>query len=83
MPGNSISIGQMDMYVRMYDDLRRGADDNPTIGLILCAQKDETMAKYSVLAGSEQLFASRYRLFLPSEEELVELLHTDRLKLGE
>lgn len=63
-------IGQMDMYVRMYDELRRGPDDQPTVGLILCAQKDEAVVRYSVLQGSEQMFASRYRLVLPSEEEL-------------
>jgi predicted nuclease of restriction endonuclease-like (RecB) superfamily len=63
-------IGQMDMYVRMFDDLQRGDDDNPTIGIILCAGKDETVVRYSVLKDSEQLFASKYRLVLPSEEEL-------------
>lgn len=63
-------IGQMDMYVRMFDDLKRGADDNPTLGIILCADKDETLVRYSVLRESQQLFASKYRLVLPSEEEL-------------
>ena len=63
-------IGQMDMYVRMFDDLKRGSDDNPTLGIILCADKDETMVRYSVLSESRQLFASKYRLVLPSEEEL-------------
>lgn len=63
-------VGQMDMYVRMYDELRRGPDDNPTVGIILCAQKDDAVVRYSVLHGNEQLFASRYRLVLPSEEEL-------------
>ncbi len=63
-------IGQMDMYVRMYDDLKRGPDDNPTVGIILCAQKDASVVRYSVLHGSEQLFASKYKLVLPSEEEL-------------
>jgi len=63
-------IGQMDMYVRMFDDLKRGTDDNPTIGLILCRDKDETIARYSVLKESEQLFASKYRLVLPTEAEL-------------
>jgi hypothetical protein len=60
----------MDMYVRMFDDLKRGEGDNPTIGLILCADKDEAIVKYSVLQESEQLFASKYRLVLPTEEEL-------------
>ncbi len=63
-------IGQMDMYVRMYDDLRRNPGDNPTVGIILCAEKDSSVVRYSVLAGSEHLFASKYRLVLPSEEEL-------------
>lgn len=65
-------IGQMDMYVRMFDDLKRGPDDNPTIGLILCQNKDETIVRYSVLKDNEQLFASRYSLVLPTEEELQE-----------
>jgi len=63
-------IGQMDMYVRLYDDLRRGPDDGPTVGIILCAHKDHTVVRYSVLNGQEQLFASKYKLVLPSEEEL-------------
>ncbi|WP_018969047.1 PDDEXK nuclease domain-containing protein [Rubritalea marina] len=71
-------IGQMDMYVRMFDDLKRGEDDNPTIGIILCADKDETMVQYSVLKESEQLFASKYRTILPSEEELIAELERER-----
>lgn len=63
-------IGQMDMYVRMYDDLKRGEGDNPTVGILLCEDKDHSVVRYSVLDGSEQLFASRYKLVLPSEEEL-------------
>lgn len=63
-------IGQMDMYVRMFDDLKRGEEDNPTIGIILCSDKEETLVRYSVLQESEQLFASKYRLILPTEEEL-------------
>jgi predicted nuclease of restriction endonuclease-like (RecB) superfamily len=63
-------IGQMDMYVRMYDDLKRGEGDNPTVGILLCEDKDHSVVRYSVLNGSEQLFASRYKLILPSEEEL-------------
>jgi predicted nuclease of restriction endonuclease-like (RecB) superfamily len=63
-------IGQMDMYVRMYDDLRRGEGDNPTVGILLCEHKDQSVVRYSVLHESEQLFASRYRMVLPSEEEL-------------
>jgi predicted nuclease of restriction endonuclease-like (RecB) superfamily len=63
-------IGQIDMYVRMYDDLKRGPDDNPTISIIFCAQRDHSVVKYSVLAGNEQLFATKYRLVPPSEDEL-------------
>ena len=63
-------VGQMDMYVRMFDDLKRGEDDNPTVGLILCTEKDRTIVKYSVLNENKQLFASKYMLYLPSEEEL-------------
>lgn len=64
-------IGQMDMYVRMFDDLKRGEDDNPTIGIILCDSKDETVVKYSVIEDSKQLFASKYQRILPTEAELV------------
>jgi predicted nuclease of restriction endonuclease-like (RecB) superfamily len=71
-------IGQIDMYVRMFDDLKRGPDDNPTIGLILCADKDETIVQYSVLKGSEQLFASKYRTVLPTEAELIAELERER-----
>ena len=64
-------IGQMDTYVRLYEERFRGADDNPTLGLILCSEKNEAIAKYSVLAEGQQIFASKYRLVLPTEEELV------------
>ncbi|TDQ79188.1 PDDEXK nuclease domain-containing protein [Sphingobacterium yanglingense] len=63
-------IGQLDMYVRMFDDLERKEDDNPTIGLLLCTETDRTIAKYSVLNENKQLFASKYLPYLPSEEEL-------------
>jgi predicted nuclease of restriction endonuclease-like (RecB) superfamily len=63
-------VGQMDMYVRMFDKLQRAADDNPTVGLILCTEKDETIVKYSILEENRQLFASKYMLYLPNEEEL-------------
>ena len=73
-------IGQMDMYVRLYDDQRRSPDDGPTVGIILCAQKDHTVVRYSVLHGNEQLFATKYKLILPSEEELrAELLREQSL----
>jgi len=77
-------VGQMDMYIRLYDDLKRTEGDNPTIGIILCTNKDETIARYSVLKDSEQIFASKYRLVLPSEEELqAELEREKRLVLRE
>ena len=63
-------VGQMDMYVRMYDELKKASDDNPTIGIVLCSETDEDIAKYSVLKGNEQLFASKYKLYLPTEDEL-------------
>ncbi|GHT31136.1 hypothetical protein FACS189434_00340 [Bacteroidia bacterium] len=64
-------VGQMDMYVRMFDDLKRTEGDNPTIGIILCEEKDRAEVKYSVLNDNEQLFATKYKLYLPSEEELI------------
>jgi len=73
------AIGQMDMYARMYNDLKGGENDNPTLGIILCTEKDETIVKYSVLAENEQLFASKYRLYLPAEEELKRLIENDRI----
>lgn len=63
-------VGQMDMYIRMYDELKRSEGDNPTIGIVLCSDTDEDIAKYSILNGNEQLFASKYKLYLPTEEEL-------------
>ncbi|MDR1424842.1 MAG: PDDEXK nuclease domain-containing protein [Azoarcus sp.] len=72
-------IGQMDMYVRMFDELKRGPDDNPTLGILLCADKDETVVKYSVLRESQQLFASKYQTVLPTEEELAAMLERENL----
>jgi predicted nuclease of restriction endonuclease-like (RecB) superfamily len=72
-------IGQIDMYVRMYDDLKRSTDDNPTIGILLCSEKDETIVKYSILNDQNNLFASKYLLYLPKEEELKQLIEQDRL----
>ena len=63
-------VGQMDLYVRMFDDLYKKEDDNPTIGLLLCSETDKTIAKYSVLNDSKQIFASKYLTFLPTEQEL-------------
>ncbi len=72
-------IGQMDMYVRMFDDLKRGEDDNPTIGIIFCTDKDETMVKYSVLHENQQIFASKYMTVLPTVEELQRELERNQL----
>ena len=73
-------IGQIDMYVRMYDDLKRGLEDNPAVGIILCAYKDKSVVHYSVLHENEQLFATKYKLVLPSEEELrTELVREQRV----
>ena len=63
-------VGQMDMYIRMFDELKRSEGDNPTIGIVLCSDTDEDIARFSVLHGNEQLFASKYKLYLPTEEEL-------------
>ena len=63
-------IGQLDMYVRMYDDLVKGEDDQPTIGVLLCTDTDNTIARYSVLNDSDQLFAAKYMTYMPTEEEL-------------
>ena len=60
----------MDMYVRMYDERIRGEGDNPTIGIVLCSETDEDIARYSVLHDNNQLFASKYMLYMPTEEEL-------------
>lgn len=76
-------IGQMDMYVRLYDDQRCGEGDNPTVGILLCGSKDQSVVRYSVLHESEQLFASKYRLVLPSEEELRRELDRERAALDE
>lgn len=63
-------IGQMDMYLRMYDELRKSETDNSTIGILLCSETDEDIAKYSILNGNEQLFTSKYKLYLLTKEEL-------------
>lgn len=73
-------IGQMDMYVRMFEDLKKIPGDNPTIGIIMCAEKDDTLVKYSVLEENKQLFASRYQLVLPSEEELSREIEKGKLR---
>ena len=63
-------VGQMDMYVRMYDELKRTEGDNPTIGIFLCSETDADIARYSILKGNEQLFATKYKLYLPTEAQL-------------
>lgn len=71
----------MDVYVRMFDELKRGTDDNPTLGIILCTDKSETMVKYSVLQESQQIFASKYKTVLPTEEELADMIQKENTKL--
>lgn len=68
----------MDMYIRMYYDIKRGEGDNPTLDIALCANTDEDIAKYSILHGNEQLFASKYKLYLPTEEELRAEIETQK-----
>lgn len=63
-------VGQMDMYVRMYDELKRTEGDNPTIGIVLCSETSKDIARYSILNGNEQLFAAKYKTYLPTEEQL-------------
>ena len=74
-------VGQMDMYVRMYDDMEKAQNDNPTIGIILCTDKDNTVVKYSVLNDNENLFVSKYQLYLPTEEELKKEIERDVLEI--
>jgi predicted nuclease of restriction endonuclease-like (RecB) superfamily len=75
-------IGQLDMYVRMFDDLKRGEGDNPTIGIILCDSKDETIVKYSIIPESQQLFASKYQRILPTEAELIAEIAREKRIIG-
>lgn len=76
-------IGQMDSYIRIFDDLQKGDDDNPTIGIILCSEKNEAIAKYSVLNDGKQLFASKYRFTLPTVEELQKHIEEERRRIEE
>lgn len=76
-------IGQMDSYIRMFDALYKNKDDNPTIGIILCSQKNEAIVKYSVLNDAQQVFASRYRFTLPTAEELQHEIETERKRIEE
>ena len=72
-------IGQLDMYVRMYDDLERTEGDNPTVGILLCTETDSTIARYSVLHENKQLFANKYLPYLPTEEELAAEIEREKL----
>ncbi len=76
-------VGQLDMYVRMYDDLEKNETDNPTIGILLCADNDNVVAKYSVLNDKNNLFATTYQLYLPTEKQLQEWLKNDNLTIIE
>lgn len=72
-------VGQMDMYVRMYDELKRTDGDNPTIGILLCADTDDDIARYSMLKGNEQLFATKYLTYLPTKEQLREEIERQKM----
>ena len=82
-PLNAKDVGQMDFYVRLFNEKYAGADDNPTIGLILCSSSDRTVAKYSALADGKGLFASSYVTCLPTEEELTDALEPTRRAIAE
>jgi len=71
-------IGQMDMYVRLFEDRMKGENDNPTVGLLLCSEKDHTIVKYSVLDENKQLFAAKYQHYLPTEQELIEEIEREK-----
>lgn len=75
-------VGQMDMYVRMFDEMQRGEGDGPTLGIVLCSETSEDIARYSILKGNEQLFASKYKLYLPSDEELRNEIETQKHLFG-
>ncbi len=74
-------VGQMDSYIRMYEDLYKNPDDNPTIGIILCSEKNEAVVKYSVLNDAKQIFASKYQFTLPTAEELQHQIEAERRKI--
>ena len=76
-------VGQMDGYVRLFEDRYKISGDNPTIGLILCSDKSEAVAKYSVLNEGQQIFASTYLKYLPSEEELAKEIQREQLRVAE
>ncbi len=72
-------VGQMDMYLQIYDQMKKGTDDNPTIGIILCSETDADVAQYSTLAKNDQMFAAKYKLYLPSKEELREEIERQKM----
>ena len=74
-------IGQIDFYVRYFEEQIKAPEDNPTIGIVLCSDKNDAMVKYSVLSENDRLFASKYMLYLPTEEELKEELQRERRRL--
>ena len=74
----ALALSIMDMYIRMYDELKRSEGDNPTIGIVLCSDTDDDIARYSVMHGNEQLFASKYKLYLPTKEELKAEIETQK-----
>lgn len=75
-------VGQMDMYRRMFDDLKKPEGDNPTIGIILCTEKSETVVKYSIINDNPRLFATKYMPYLPTEEELIAEIEREKIKLN-
>ncbi|MDR3047847.1 MAG: PDDEXK nuclease domain-containing protein [Bacteroidales bacterium] len=77
------SHNRLIMYIRMFDDLKRGHGDNPTIGIILCAEKDETIVKYSILKENQRLFASKYMPYLPTKAELIAEVEREKKLLEE
>jgi hypothetical protein len=74
-------VGQMDMYRRMFDDLKKAEGDNPTIGIILCTEKNETVVKYSIINDNNRLFATKYMHYLPTEKELIAEVEREKIKL--
>ena len=74
-------IGQMQMYVNFYDRQLKQPDDNPTVGLILCEDKKDAVVRYTLTQGNKQIFASRYKLYLPTEDELIKELKRERILL--
>jgi predicted nuclease of restriction endonuclease-like (RecB) superfamily len=74
-------VGQMDMYVRLYEKLKKPEGDNPTLGIILCSERDETVVKFSILSENKQLFATKYQLYLPTKEQLIYFLETERANI--